>query len=446
MTVPRRGDSSVKSCHFGRQTSTVERHCRGAALPPRQRHPRTTAEGQYYNHSTMRVAIVSDAIYPFYVGGKEKRTHKIALHLAGAGHEVHLYTMSPSASVHQPDDIETIDFHFISGGLTMYRNEKRSLLQALQFSVCVLKLIFEPFDVLDVDQVPLAPIWSSWVVCVVRRKPMIATWHEYWSPEYWKAKYGLLGLLFYKFQRLTARRPAYLVAVSEETRLNLQQVVRKSQVLRVIPNAIDTDIVQKVRPAAVESDIIFVGRLQPHKNIGLLIEAVDVIRTAKPNVRCLIVGSGPQLGLLHGHVMKLGLSGNITLLDEARTEEEIFALMKASKVFVLPSEREGFSIATLEAIACGLPVITVDQPLNNAKSLVRETRAGSVVPNDPDLLAQAVRRWLDADLSPRAAGELFAYGWSSAARATADVYMDASLGSSRLLRALSSRDPGYGAK
>lgn len=144
--------------------------------------------------------------------------------------------------------------------------------------------------------------------------------------------------------------------------------------------------------------------------------------------------------------MKLGLSGNITLLDEARTEEEIFALMKASKVFVLPSEREGFSIATLEAIACGLPVITVDQPLNNAKSLVRETRAGSVVPNDPDLLAQAVRRWLDADLSPRAAGELFAYGWSSAARATADVYMDASLGSSRLLRALSSRDPGYGAK
>ena len=371
--------------------------------------------------------MVSDAIYPFYIGGKEKRTYKIAMNLAGAGHDVHLYTMSPALSTNPPADAGNIHFHFISRKLTMYRNGRRSLIQALRFGACVLKLIFEPFDVLDVDQIPFVPVWSSWIVCLLKRKPLIATWHEYWDLEYWKLEYGLFGSLFYWFQRVTARRPRHLVAVSEETRNNLQRAVRKEQLIYIVPNAMDFDIARQVRPSTVRSDIIFVGRLQPHKNIDLLIDAVDVIRNARPDVRCLIVGSGPQHFLLNNRVMKLDLVNNVRFLDEGETEERIFSLMKASKVFVLPSEREGFSIVTLEAMACGLPVITVDQPLNNAKSLIAETKFGSVIPSDPLQLAKAVMWWLSAHKTPELRFDLFSYSWASAADDTADIYIEALL-------------------
>jgi len=46
--------------------------------------------------------------------------------------------------------------------------------------------------------------------------------------------------------------------------------------------------------------------------------------------------------------------------------------MKAAKVFALPSAREGFGIAALEALACGIPVVTVDHPSNAARDLITE--------------------------------------------------------------------------
>jgi glycosyltransferase involved in cell wall biosynthesis len=379
----------------------------------------------------MRVAVVSDAIYPCYIGGKEKRSYKIASQLTRNGHDVHLYTMSPTRPTNRAVDIDNICFHFISRKIPMYRNGKRSLIQALYFSVCVLKLIFEPFDVLDVDQVPLAPIWSASIVCTLKRKPMIATWHEYWDREYWKAEYGILGLPLYVFQKLTARRPDYLVAVSQETKDKLQKVTRKSQALRVIPNAVDFEIVRKARPANIGSDMIFVGRLQAHKRIDLLIETVNIIRGTRKGVRCLIVGSGPELNRLHARVTELRLNNNVHILDDAKTEEEIFSLMKASKIFILPSEREGFSLVTLEAIACGIPVITVARPLNNAQSLVEETGIGSVTASDPNHLAQAANSWLDAQKLPRLSGDFLSYSWASAAEATAVIYLEALLRASR---------------
>ncbi len=69
--------------------------------------------------------------------------------------------------------------------------------------------------------------------------------------------------------------------------------------------------------------------------------------------------------------------------------------MKASKVFVLPSTREGFGIAALEAMACGLPVVTVDHPGNAAGDLVVEGVNGFSCGLSAGELGEGILFWLE---------------------------------------------------
>jgi glycosyltransferase involved in cell wall biosynthesis len=64
--------------------------------------------------------------------------------------------------------------------------------------------------------------------------------------------------------------------------------------------------------------------------------------------------------------------------------------MKSSKVFAFPSTREGFGIAALEALACGLPVVTIDHPANAICDLITE-KTGFICPPTPEDLATAIR-------------------------------------------------------
>ncbi|MEM2276636.1 MAG: glycosyltransferase [Thermoproteota archaeon] len=70
-------------------------------------------------------------------------------------------------------------------------------------------------------------------------------------------------------------------------------------------------------------------------------------------------------------VEKLGLEKNIVFKGFLEDHDEVISYMKASKVFVLPSSREGFGIAALEANACGIPVITVKHDRNATCDLIK---------------------------------------------------------------------------
>jgi glycosyltransferase involved in cell wall biosynthesis len=94
-------------------------------------------------------------------------------------------------------------------------------------------------------------------------------------------------------------------------------------------------------------------------------------------------------------VSDLGLRANIEFVDFMANHDDLFSLMKSSKVFVLPSEREGFGLVVLEANACGLPVVTVSHPENAAQRLILEGENGFVTSLDAAGLARATLRCLD---------------------------------------------------
>jgi len=83
------------------------------------------------------------------------------------------------------------------------------------------------------------------------------------------------------------------------------------------------------------------------------------------------------------------LDGNITFIGFLEHHDEVIALMKASKIYASPSTREGFGIAALEAMACGLPVVTVNVPKNAVMELVNK-ETGIICDPTPEAFAEAV--------------------------------------------------------
>jgi len=71
-------------------------------------------------------------------------------------------------------------------------------------------------------------------------------------------------------------------------------------------------------------------------------------------------------------------------------EDALIGRLKAAKVFVLSSTREGFSITTLEAMACGLPVVTVDAPRNYAGGLMQDSVTGRMGAMDEKSIRNAI--------------------------------------------------------
>jgi glycosyltransferase involved in cell wall biosynthesis len=161
------------------------------------------------------------------------------------------------------------------------------------------------------------------------------------------------------------------------------------QPIATIGIGVDIEYIASIKPSPHHSDVIYVGRLLSHKNVDVLIEAIGLLVNKQPQIKCIIIGRGPEEAALHTLNQQLGLQNNIQFMNNIEDIDDVYALMKSSKVFVLPSTREGFGIVVLEANACGLPVITTNHPDNAAKNLIH-SKNGHQVTLSAEHIAQAI--------------------------------------------------------
>jgi glycosyltransferase involved in cell wall biosynthesis len=339
-----------------------------------------------------RVAFVSDAVWPFNKGGKEKRLHEITRRLVKEGRQVDIYTMKwwdgPEKTILTKDGIY---LHAISKFYPLYHGDRRSIKEALLFSAACFKLITRKFDVVDVDSMPFFPLFPVRIVCWLRGKKMHATWHEVWGAEYWRHYMGgLSGLMGAVTEWLAMKTPDVVISNSNYTTKQLLTAGMKKKVVTV-PLGVDVETIFAVPAHELQSDIIFAGRLLPNKNVDLLIQAVKLVKRTKKDVRCLIVGNGPERKRLEALVAELRLENNITFFNFLEDHNELYSLMKSSKTFVLPSVREGFGLVVVEANACGLPVITTTHAQNAARDLIIEGRNGYLADLDVRHMARQIR-------------------------------------------------------
>ncbi len=113
-------------------------------------------------------------------------------------------------------------------------------------------------------------------------------------------------------------------------------------------------------------DLIFVGRLSKNKGINLLMESMKYLTPPHSlllaprisPITLLIVGQGPEQEYIKKFIKKNNLEQNITLYGWAKDNKEVAKLINQSLILIMPSYNEGGPRVTLEAMACGVPVLT----------------------------------------------------------------------------------------
>jgi glycosyltransferase involved in cell wall biosynthesis len=364
------------------------------------------------------IALVSDAIFPYHCGGKEIRYQELSRRLAARA-EVHLYTMRWWDGPRVRKD-EAITFHAISRLLPMYCQNRRSLKQAIFFALSCIRLLASRFDVLEADHMPYLQILMLRFVATVKRKRFVVTWHEVWGKSYWQQYLGRAGFAAWFIEQLAMRLPDHIVAASPYTAERLCATLGARASVTVAPNGIDIETIRNSYPAQAATDLVVVSRLIAHKRIDMLLDVVTLLHAEGMPVTCRIIGDGPQREELRSHARAAGVDWAVDFRHSVREQKEVYALVKAAKVFVFPSSREGFGIAVLEALACGLPVVTTSAPDNLARHLVTRSLRGTVCEPTASAIAAAVRALLAADGLPGADNEegdddswLADYGWDA---------------------------------
>jgi glycosyltransferase involved in cell wall biosynthesis len=137
-----------------------------------------------------------------------------------------------------------------------------------------------------------------------------------------------------------------------------------------------------------------VCRLVEKKGLEILIEACRRLRDRHVNFQTWIVGAGWLQAKLEAQIRACGLDPDVRLLGP-HAQREVLARYQSSHLFVLPcvvgsdGNREGLPVSIVEALACGLPVVTT--PVTGIPEVVRHGHNGLLVPEqDAAALADAI--------------------------------------------------------
>ena len=140
--------------------------------------------------------------------------------------------------------------------------------------------------------------------------------------------------------------------------------------------------------------LVSMGRLAKEKNWETLLGACTRVMAAHTDVRLLLIGDGPQRDELKKCASELGIAGRVTFVGRVPFES-VPEHLKAGDLFCTASVTETQGLATMEALAAGLPVVAVDA--TGTRDVVEDGVDGLLTENDSQALALAVCKILEDD-------------------------------------------------
>ncbi|HEX2055428.1 MAG TPA: glycosyltransferase family 4 protein [Nitrospiraceae bacterium] len=237
-------------------------------------------------------------------------------------------------------------------------------------------------------------------------------------------RYEYLYPFLKPFIRHIWRRAGAVTAISAEQAVLARRTMPGLRLV-TIPNGVDTETFRPGdRRTSEELNVVCAARLIERKGQHHLLEALAQLRgSCRRPVRVTLVGTGDAEPALRDLAVRLRIAEHVTFMGYV-PREQMPQVYHAADIFALPSQQEGMSIALLEAMASGLPVIVT--PTGGTDELVTKAANGDIVPwADVAALAAALKRMAeDAEARARMGAEsrrrAIRFGWP----ALADRYLD----------------------
>ena len=319
---------------------------------------------------TLNIGFISDKSAPVYFGGYEIRVLELANRLAKKGHDVHVFTSCPNDFVTP----EGAAFHasfpqaFLNGV-----SGKRSIMHSTIFSMLLARNPMGKWnpDFLIVESIPYLHLlfmrrWMSQLHAVnILDVPEAWNNYNYLRNGFGASLGGASSTMIRRLLQIGISFSDVVIAISNTTAKSLAENYHvDGSKLSVVPCGVDLESLQNIAgnyrkntSAGKFYDFVTVGRLVEIKRHADFIDALGIMKREYGwNGKAAIIGSGPLRDELESRVQRNEIVPNVDFKGFVSDEEKV-RLLAASKAFVLASEREGFSIATLEAMAVGLPVI-----------------------------------------------------------------------------------------
>ncbi len=386
----------------------------------------------------MRVLHVLPAVARVY-GGPSQLVPELARALSRAGVAVDIATTDADGSERLPVPLEVPVNR--AGVATYFFPRQRP--SGYTFSWPLTRWLWQhvdQYDLVHITAVFSYPTLAAGRLATLRRRPFIVAPQGMLEPWSMRRKVWKKRPYFHLVERPTLARAAAIQALVEEEARRIR-ALRLVPPVFVLPNGVDPeefqhlpsrDVFDAAYPEARGKRLIlFLGRLDPKKGLDLLVRAFGRLTASTGLGESLrLVIAGPDLvgyrSKLEALIAKERL-GNRVIFAGMLSGANKRAALASAEMFVLPSYSEGFSVAVLEALAAGLPVVITENC--NFPEVARHG-AGFVVPPAAEAIAEAMSQILLAEQTRRAMRGLARrlvqdhFAWPAIARRLVGIYED----------------------
>jgi len=382
----------------------------------------------------MKINIVYNKAFPFDLGGGERRLFAVASAFAQNGHHVKWICSLPDTL----DDYvckDGIEYVSVSNSVTKL-SARRTIKDEFVFALNVLRNSNKiDGDIVFVGQTPWLHFFAILLIKLIRRKKLrvvLDLW-EYWDTNWFKYYRPFVATIGYILEKIAILLSAETIVISEFGHRKVMTAFPGKKNVTLIPNGFDDEILTLPQLTRKKKRIVYFGRLEPHKNIEILIRSMSILHQRSEKIELEILGAGADFERLLNLVKDLQLEGVVNIKGEHLPSVDAFKIMQASSVFVQPSLSEGGgSIAVFEALACGLPTVIFKHPQGIDPMLIENGQYGEIVEDiTPQALADAlqimfIRLSVDENLHKKCMVYVEKYTWSNIGKRYLNAFEGAS--------------------